>query len=158
MHRDIFTNFLKDLSKLNPNELTVVTYDESKHLLIFRQINHMILASYLTPYFLPKKGFKVGVLTQSGLNKLMYNLNNLLGSNLIDNDQIIPDLQVLGLDWYRSYNSATLPSPQKYISLEFVNITSKFFTWILCTTYNNNSKIIYKAVKNERKLIKTGQS
>ena len=152
MYREIFTKFLKDLSKFNPNELIIVTYSKPEHLLIFRQVNHIVIAPYLSPFFFPKSGFKIGVLTQSGYNKLIYNLNQLLGTSLLDEEKLIPDIGILGLDWYRYYGNRRLPIPQKFISLKFVNVSSRLLTWLLCKFYNNNSRIIYNLVTNERKL------
>lgn len=151
MLRDTFTRFLKDLNKLNPNELVIVTYDEDSHCLIFRQLNNIILAPYLSLFFLPKKGFEVGVLTQNGLNKLKYNLTSLLGNNLIDNYSVIPNIGVLSTTWWRNYPSDGLYVPQKYITLDYCNIKSKVLTYFLCRYYNNNSKLIYKIAKNEFK-------
>jgi hypothetical protein len=91
-YRDIFTRLRSDLGKFNPNELIIVTYDEMKHTLQFSQLNQVMIASYLSPYFLPKKGFKMGVLTQHGLNRLLYGLDTLLGNHLIDNLDYIPNL------------------------------------------------------------------
>lgn len=152
MYRDVFTNFVRDLSKFNPNELIIVTYDKSKHTLIFMQLNQVIMTPYLSPFFLPKRGFKIGVLTQSGYNKLMYNLNNLLGNTLLDKDELVPDLKELGIDWFRLFYDSRVPFPQKFISLKFVNVTNKFLTWLLCKYYNNNSRIIYSIVSKERKI------
>lgn len=150
MYRGVFTSFTKDLSKFDPNELIIVTYDKSSHLLIFRQINHIVAATYLSPYFFPKKGFRVGVLTQAGYNKLLYNLNTLLRDSTLDEGKLIPDIGILGVDWYRHFNKKALPTPQKTISLKFVNVTNRVMTWLLCRFYNNNSRIIYKLVINEK--------
>lgn len=154
MYRELLQKFVRDLSTLDKNELTIVTYDKSKHLLCYRQANKLVMAPYLSPFFMAKKGFKIGVLTQSGYNKLLYNLNQLLGSSMLDKEQLVPDIGILGMDWYRYYGTALMPYPTKFISLEFVNITNRFLVWLLCKTYNNNSKIAYTVIMNERKLLR----
>lgn len=148
-YREVFTRFLADLSKFNQNELIIVTYDPTKNLLIYRQMNNLVMASYLCKFFLPKKRFRIGVLTQSGYNKLIYSLNELLKSTKIDNTELIPDLRPLGLDWYQYFNDVSIGYPQRVISLKFVTITNKFYTWLLCKHYNDNSKIIYNLAKNK---------
>jgi hypothetical protein len=144
--REIFTKLRTDLSTLNPNELVLVYYDELKHELSFRQLNVVILTPYISPYFLPKKKFKLGVLTQLGLNKLMYNLEQLLSSTLIDEGLYIPNLQTLSTGWYRFFKSVTIPGPQKTLELNYCNVTNRFVVRWLCNHYNNNSKVIYKSI------------
>lgn len=149
-YRDIFTRLRSDLGKFNPNELIIVTYDEMKHTLQFSQLNQVMIASYLSPYFLPKKGFKMGVLTQHGLNRLLYGLDTLLGNHLIDNLDYIPNLMPLCTEWYRYYG-ADNPVPEIAIKLKYVNVTSKFYTWFLCTRFNSASKTLYKVLNKAKK-------
>lgn len=152
MFREIFTALAVDLGKLNQNELVIVRYDKTKHLLSFHQLNQMIIVGYLSPYFLPKKGFELGVLTPPGLNKLLYNLSQLLQGNLIDNGGYIPDLQELGTGWYRYFKDITVPTPQLTITLKYCNVTNPLIVKILCNRFNNNSRIIYRSIKNSLKL------
>lgn len=151
MYRDVFTKLARDIDKLDPNEVTIVTYDKSHHVLTYRQLNLVISIPYMSPYYLPKKGFKWGALTQSGLLKLKVALSKLLSSSDLDQDLLVPDLQIFGLDWYKTFNNVTLPTPQVFINMKFVNVTGSFMTWILCHFGSNNSKIIYKSLVNERK-------
>jgi hypothetical protein len=145
-YRAIFEKFQREMSLFNPNELILVTYDDKNHNLQFTQLNRTIIASYLSPFFLPKKRFKFGILTQSGYNKLMYNLQQLLGNELIDRLRYIPDLVELGTDWYR-HLGPDLPVPEKFISLNYVNVTNKWMVKYLCNRYSNSSKILYKMAK-----------
>lgn len=152
MYRDVFTKLAKDIDKLDPNDITIVTYDKSHHTLTFRQLNLVISVPYISPYYLPKKGFEWGALTQNGLMKLREALSKLLSSSELDQDLLVPDLQVLGLNWYKTFNNVTLPTPQLFISMKFVNVTGSILTWMLCKFGSNNSRIIYDALVNERKL------
>jgi len=154
MYRDVFSTYLKDLNTLDQNEIVLVTYDKTKNLLEYRQLNKIILVPYLSPFFLPTRSFKIGALTPSGLANLKWNLTKLLSDNLIDNDHLVPDIKTFGLDWYRYFNDVTMPLPQIYISLKFVTITSRFWTWVTCMRFNNTSKIIYKSLIKEIKLNK----
>lgn len=149
-YREVFTKFGSDLSHLNPNELTIVTYQPEDHTIAFRQVGHVFIASYLSLFFLPKKKFRIGVLNQSGLNKLIYNLSQLLKNELIDKLELVPDLEELGTGWYRIYDRHE-PIPQKVIDLKYCNITSKFWTWVVCRFFNTNSKMLYKLAKSEIK-------
>lgn len=150
-YRDVFTKLNSDLTSLNPNEMTIVTYQSESHLLYFRQMTKLIGTPYLSPFFFKKSGFRVGCLSPQGLNKLKYQLNELLKTEAIDKGLLIPDLRKLGTDWYRSFSNQ-LPEPQKVIELRYVDITSKLAVWLACTHYNANSKIIYKVAKNEKKI------
>jgi hypothetical protein len=147
-YRDVFTKFGSDLTHLNPNELTIVTYQPKDHTIAFRQVGYYFIASYLSPFFLPKKKFRIGVLNQTGLNKLKYNLSQLLKNEAIDKLELVPDLEELGTGWYRIFDR-NVPIPQKVIKLNYCNITGKFWTWITCNFYNTNSKLLYKLAKSE---------
>lgn len=151
MYRDVFTKLARDIDKLDPNEITIVTYDKHHHTLTYRQLNQVISIPYMAPYFLPKKGFKWGALTQSGLMNLKVALAKLLSSGELDQDLLIPDLQVFGLNWYKTFHNVTLPTPQIFINMKFVNVMGSFMTWMLCHFGSNNAKIIYKSLVNERK-------
>ena len=157
MYREIFTKLNNDLNSFNPNELIFVTYDKSKHLLTFRQSSKMIMLPYLSPFFFSKKGFKLGILTQNGLNKLRYGINSLLSSNLLDKEELVPNINTLSMDWYRYYGTATVPYPTKFITLKFVNITNSLVIKLLCKFGNNETKLMYKILKNESKMLKNGK-
>jgi hypothetical protein len=151
-YRETFTKLQNDLEKFNPNELILVTYDKTAHHLILSQIGQSIVLSYISPYFLPKKGFKLGVLNQRGLADLKYNLQELLKNNLIDEGIYIPDLMENQTDWYRFFGSASqAPIPEKIISLKYVNITAKFWVKYTCMHYNHNSKLLYKVLTEFKK-------
>ena len=151
MYRDVFTKLARDLDKLDPNEISIVTYDKSHHLLTYRQLNQIISIPYISPFYLPKKNFKIGALTQKGLMDLKISLTKLLSSSELDQDLLIPDLQVLGLNWYKTFNDVTLPTPQIFINMKFVNVVGSFMIWLLCQFGSNNAKIIYRSLVNERK-------
>lgn len=150
-YREVFTKLSADLSKLNHNELTLVSYKKESHSLIFRQVGVIFIASYLSPFYLPLSGFKFGILTQNGLAKLEYQLSELLKDESIDDLKLIPDLRKLGTSWYRLYTKSSIVSPQEVINLNYCNITSKFWTWLTCRFYNANSRILYKVVSSEYK-------
>lgn len=143
-YREVFGQLAADLAKFDPNELIIVTYDRDQHLIQFNQMNQVIMAPYLSPYFLPKKGFKVGVLTQNGLNKLRYSLQRLLKGNDLDDLKFTPDMVKLGTDWYRCYGDPKLPTPERLVSLNYCNVSDRLMVWILCKYYNDNSRILYK--------------
>lgn len=149
-YRETFTKFSVDLSKLNENELTVVVYNPSDHTLTYSQVGYVFIASYLSPFFKPKKGFRVGVLSQRGLNTLRYQLAELLKNEAIDKMDYIPSIEVLGTGWYRQF----IPSeyvPHEFIKLNYCNITSKILTWFTCRFFNENSRLLYKIVNTKPK-------
>jgi hypothetical protein len=151
-YRETFTRLQNDLEKFNPNELIIVVYDKTAHTLTLNQIGQSIILSYISPYFLPKKGFKLGVLNQRGLAELKYSLQELLKNNLIDEGVFIPDLMTLQTDWYRFFGSASqAPIPEKVLSLKYVNITSKLWVRYTCIHYNHNSRILYKVLTEPKK-------
>ena len=112
------------------------------------------MASYLSPYFFSPKGFRYGILTQNGFNTLRYNLNKLLTSNLLDKEELVPDMGILGMDWYRYYGTSLAPYPVKFITLKFVNITNKLVIKLLCHFGSNETKLMYNILKRETKLMK----
>jgi hypothetical protein len=145
-YREVFTKLNRELTKLNPNELTLVTYDKSNHQLQFSQMGRVIIATYLSPFFLPKKKFKIGVLTPPGLNKLLYGLQELLKDESIDNMKYIPNLKELGTEWYRIFSNDRIPSPQVAIKLQYVNVTNRLLAKFLCYRFNPISKLLYKSL------------
>lgn len=142
-YREVFSKLQADLMKLDPNEPTMVSYNSESHTLQFNQLNKVIIASYLSPYFFPKKGFKFGILNQRGLNTLLYELQKLLANNLIDDYVYVPDIVELGTNWYRFYGEG-LNLPTKAISLCYCNITNRLYVWFTCMHYNDNTRTLYK--------------
>lgn len=152
--REVFTQFQNDLRKLNQEELTIVTYDKDDHTLTYRQFGKVFTATYLRLFYKPSSSFKIGVLTPHGYVELINAIQKLIADESVDLDQIIPDIQPLGTDWYRCFNDRYLPTPEKYISLKYVNVTGEIWSWIVCHWFNENSRILYKFIKNERKALK----
>lgn len=149
-YREIFSKLASDLAKFDSNELIIVTYDKSQHLLQFNQMTISIMVPNISPYFIVNKKFKVGVLTQNGLNKLRHNLQKLLRGNELDDLKYTPDMVYLGTDWYRCYGDPKLPTPEKVISLNYCNVRDRLMVWILCKYYNDNSRILYKLATKKK--------
>lgn len=144
--RDYLTKFNTDLSKLNPNELTLVIYDETNHTLQYSQLGYTFIATYLSPLFIPKKKFKYGILTQPGLTQLRYELGELLKNNLIDDLQYIPSIGKLKTSWYRILGSNSRV-PSNLYTLNYVTITNKLLAKLLLRFFNGSSKTLYNLVK-----------
>lgn len=145
---DYFSKLGSDIDKLDPNELTIVTYDKDRHELTFNQVGRVIVVGYISQFFLPKKRFRRGVLTPTGRNELISSINKLQSEKInLEEGQMIPDIRPLGTDWYRLYRGTNLKSPQKSIEMKYVNITNPIITWITCRLFSPMSKILYKATK-----------
>jgi len=135
-------------------EPIIVEYDKSTHILIYRQVHKIVRATNLTPYFLPKKRFKLGILTSSEYNYLMQGLGQLIQDPDLDKEcgPISFSIDKLQLKVYKSYNDRRLPGPQLCFNFKFANITDPFFMWLMMKFYSLETKRIYKMLKSERKL------
>jgi hypothetical protein len=148
--RETFTLLRNDLSKFNQNEPIVVSYNVTRHELTFHQLNLTVQVPYIGLFFLPKKKFKVGVLSQLGYNKLCRQLDELLANNLIDDFVYLPRAEILGTSFYRILKDRNLAVPSKVFHLDYVNVKSSILCWYLCTRYSEKTKLTYKLIKNEK--------
>jgi hypothetical protein len=145
--RPILTKLNNELSQLNQSEPVIVTYNKK---LEYLQMNKVLSLEYLNPYFLTKKGFKFGVLTHIGLNRLIYNVQQLLSNSDIDNGITNLSMGELSMNFYR-YFGPTFDGPQLFKKLEFVNIKSGWISRIYCKFFNENTKLILKSLDISRK-------
>lgn len=143
--KEILIRLNNDLTKLNKNEPTIVTYNNG---LEFRQVGLTLMLDYLNPYFLVKKGFKFGILTQQGLNSLMYNAQQLIVDSMINSGDINLSLTEMSITFYKYFgiSNPNLVGPQKFKELVLVNVTSNWIAKLYCKFYNNNTKILYKSL------------
>lgn len=154
-YREVFTKLLSDVSRLDSNEPTIVTYDLDSNCLTLRQLKSTIMIPYINSYFFVKKRFNIGILTQNGLKDLIYNLTKLLNSNDLDNFNLIPDIRILGTSFYKYYSNPELIGPQELITLKYVSITNKLLVRYYCKMYNNDTRLIWKSYCNFKKLKKS---
>lgn len=154
-YREVFSQLLIDLDKLDKNEPTIVTYEIGSKSLTLRQLKHMIMIPYINLFFFPKKGFEIGVLTQAGLRDLIYNVNKILNTNDLDNMELIPNIEVLSTSFYRHYSNPELIGPQRFAKLKYVSVTNKFLTRIYCKIYNDDTRLIWKSWVNFKKFKST---
>lgn len=145
--REILTKLRADFSTFDANELIIVSYDEKSHELTFSQLNKTVQIPYYGLYYFPMKGFKIGVLTQLGLNRLCAQLDSVLANNLLDDNMYLPRAEKLGTSFYRIFKDRLVPSPVKVHSFKLVNVTNKLATWYLCMHYSDKSRLIYKTMK-----------
>lgn len=150
MFKDILVRLNNDLSKLNANEPTIVTYNGGLEL---RQVGITLMLDYMNPYFLVKKGFKFGVLTQRGMNDLRYGLQQLIFDRSIDTGDINLSMSEMSLVFYKYFGNIGngLVGPQKFKVLNLVNVTSKWIAKIYCKLYNENTRILYKSILKNKK-------
>ena len=145
--RPILTKLNDELSQLNQSEPVIVTYNKK---LEYLQMNKVLSLEYLNPYFLVKKGFKFGVLTQIGLNRLIYNVQQLLSTSDIDLGITNLSMGKLSMDFYR-YFGYTFDGPQLFKKLEFVNIKSRWISRLYCKLFNENTRLILKSLDISKK-------
>lgn len=150
-YREIFTKLLSDLSKLNPNEVTVVTYNAATHQLTYRQFGTLIMLDYLRPLYLGRSKSATRALTQNGLARLKYSINELLKDQTIDEYKLTPDIKPFGTDWYTCIPGKFGNRPTRVLSLSYVNIKNGLMTRFLCNQFNDNSRLTYKVARNEQK-------
>lgn len=157
MYRSVFENLYRDLNRFDQSEPVMVTYDIDTHTLTFRQLNQVIVATYLSPFFFKKKGFKLGVLTQLGLTRLITDLEKLIGSTQLEEETVVANIGVLSTEFYRYFRTSQFSGPKCILKLRYVTITSKFITWIFCKIFSSHSKLVYELIKNEQRYLKTAR-
>lgn len=151
--KELILKFHNDLTGFNSEVPIVVTYDKSNHALTYRQLNRMVMIPYLRPYYLSKKNFRFGILTSTGYIELMKGLQALLQDSDIDKEggSVAFSIGELCINTYKTYKSVSLVGPQKYINLKLVNITSEFLSKWIMKFYSNETRTLYKLIKNEWK-------
>lgn len=150
MFKEILIRLNNDVLKFNQNEPIIVTYNNG---LEFRQVGITLMLDYLSPYYLVKKGFKFGILTQQGINSLLYNLQQLIVDQRIDSGDINLSLSEMSLVFYKyfGFGNPKLIGPQKFKVLRLVNVTSNWIAKLYCKFYNENTKILYKSIMKRNK-------
>jgi hypothetical protein len=146
--RDTLLKFHNDLLKLSPDKLTYVTLEPRTNTLSYHQVGRVVMVPYISHMFLPIK-FKVGVLTESGLNDLIRNLNQLVTLPDYDKIGIMTGMDKMEIKFYRPFNLPSIYGPQLFISLRLVTITTGWLVRIMNRFTKGESRIIYKSlIKN----------
>lgn len=151
-YREVFTQLLSDLGRLNKNEPAIVTYDKTSKSLTIRQLNGLIMIPYINPFFFPKKNFEIGILTQSGIAELILGIQKILNTNDLDDYKLIPQIEQLSTSFYRYYPNPELSGPQRFVKLKYVTVTSKFLTRLYCKIYNDDTRLIWKSYVGFKKI------
>lgn len=152
-YRELLSKFQIDLSRFNPNELIVVSYDHKISQIQFTQMNHVVIPTYMNNLIRVPKRFKVGVLTQNGLNKLQYTISQLLKDERIDNLIYTPEIKNYSINWLQFFvgNTKETSGLRVVQSLIYVNVTNRLVSKWLCRQYPY-SKIIYTLAISSNKL------
>jgi len=144
MQKELFIKLYNDLNKLDPNKITVVTYEDTG--LVYRQIGKVISIPYLGLYFYPpSKGWKFGVLTQSGFMKLNEQLLKLIQDPRLEEGMLFVPIKfgTLGLV---EINEGKFRGPQELYHLNYVNITNRYYAKFLLSRYDSESKLLSKYI------------
>lgn len=145
---DIILKFYNDLTKFRSTEPIWVTYDESTHVLTYRQLNYVYSFAYLSHLFLPGK-LTVGVLNQDGFSTLMGQLRSLIESGILDDKKLVASPEKFGIKLYYSFKG--VPGPQVVQELELISIRNRFIAGQVMKRYSPESRTLYKILKDERK-------
>lgn len=151
--REILERFHNDLSQFRTDCPILVTYVESTHELVYSQFNKVVIIPYLKNFYLRKKGFTYGVLTQNGRLELLKSIKLLVENYLplLESDKLVPSVEKLRLDFYGIENQyRKRPYPQKVISLELVTFSNKFISKLYLSIFSAESKLLLKNGKHNR--------
>lgn len=151
--RDLLIKFHNDLVTLSPTKLTYVSLDLATNTLSYHQVGKVVMIPYMSHTFLPKK-FKVGILTQSGLSRLVDTLSTLIQIPDYVKLGVMTSLNTLQLDFYRPYVSLNLRSPQVFESIRYVSVTSRVYVNILTWMADRESKLLLKSIRKDNLNIK----
>ena len=156
--KETFFKFHSDMSQFSEEKPVVVTYDESTHILTYRQLDNTISIPYMRPYYLQKKNFKLGILNQQGLLDLINKLKILIDDRELDKEggTIMYQIDKLCLKVFKTYYNPKLNTviniPQNYLDIKFVSITNPFFVWLIMKYQSYELKSMYKSIKNHEKI------
>lgn len=64
----------------------------------------------------------------------------------------------LKLEFFKKYSSEQLPYPQLFKTLNLVSIKNKLITLLVLRNYSNESKILYKLIRNEKRISRSTSS
>lgn len=149
MNVELLVKLHNDLIKLSPDQLTVVQYHESSGL-VYRQMGKVIAIPYISHLYFPRPYLKLGLLTPQGYHELIQSLTKLIQDPDLSTNRLSQIIKNYAIDIYKTYDKVKLSGPQLYVRLEFVNITNHLLTkWVL-RTHSPETKIMLKAIKNER--------
>lgn len=148
MDLDIIIRLHNDLTKLNPNQPSIVQYSPDTGL-VYRQMGIVLALPYIGHMYFPTPMLKLGVLTPSGYHELMQGLQKLIQEPDLKKHTLSQVIKSYGLDVYKTYDKVALYGPQLLVSLRFVNFTNKLISsWIL-NWYGPETKTLLKAIQNE---------
>lgn len=148
MNIELLVKLHNDLLKLDPNQLTIVQYNEENGL-IYRQMNRIVAIPYIGHLFFPKPKLKLGILTQQGYHELMQSLEKVIQDPDLKNNKLSQIIKNYAVDIYKTYDNIKLSGPQLFVSIEFVSITSSLLArWVL-RTHSPETKTMLKAIQNE---------
>lgn len=149
---DKLLNFYNQLTLFDPSNPIIVKYTKSDNVLSYYQLNKVVMSTSIKYMYLPKNGFKYGILTQDGYLNLMNSLKKLLAILGMSRDEIMPSIGELKIDFYQVMGSYT-KYPRKLITLNLVNIKSRFITNIIMNRYSVETKTLLKLFKESDKKI-----
>lgn len=145
--REILERFHNDLSRFRDDCPILVTYRESTHELIYSQFNITIIVPYLKNFYLRKRGFTYGVLTQNGRLELLKSIKLLIENYLplLESNKLVLSIEKLRLDFYGIENQYRKhPYPKKVISLELVTFSNRFLSKLYLNMFSTESKLLLK--------------
>lgn len=150
MIKDILIKFHNDLQNFDETQPIVVALQNGD--LIYRQYSKLVIATYLNPFFFRKPGFKYGILTQFGYNRLITDLVKLIQDRRLDEQELLiapgDNMSIYG---YVTFKDNRLQGPQRLYDLKLVNITNKLYANFLLKRYSPETRMIYNILKAEAK-------
>lgn len=129
-----------------------IWYDNKTNALTYMQISKTVMTSGISHMYLPKN-FELGVMTPAQYNDLMNQLANCMTKGVLNEPLTMGHLDKLKLTIFRMYPSNPyICGPQVFATLKFAPIINKWLSTFILKTYSHESRILYKLVKNARKL------
>jgi hypothetical protein len=142
-----------DLCGFNQNMPIVVTYDYKTNIFTLRQLNKIVMLSYMKYYYLSDKSFKIGILTSDGYKKLMSEVMKLIQDSSMDTPSIVMSAEKSRIKFYKTYQTGLLFGPQLYVDLNFADIRSKLAVWMIMMWSSNETRTLYRLMKNEKRYL-----
>lgn len=134
-----------------------IWYNNKTNVLTYMQISKTVMTSGVSHMYLPKD-FELGVMTPAAYNDMMNQLANCMTKGVLNEPLTMGHLDKLKLTIFRMYPSNPyICGPQVFATIKFAPIINKWLAIFILKTYSHESRILYKLVKNARKL-KSGQS
>lgn len=153
--RDELINLYNSLTGFDEHYPIAITYDYHRNELTYKQLAKVVTTSAISHLYLPKK-FKLGIMTPGSYHSFMEELANIIKKGYCDNSLSAISINKLRTDFYVTFKgNPNLPGPQRVGRLDYVPIKTRFIAKYILKTYNSESRILWRLIKNENKLNST---